>query len=173
MHKKSQKANLLIIGMICLIIAGIWLFKNMNNDKGAAVLAVPSDFELEVTQNIDMDKLKSYGLPIIIDFGSDSCVSCKVMAPILALLNSELRGRAIVRFVDVWKYNKLANGFPVRVIPTQIFVDKDGRNYIPSDAVSKVSGFNYAEIGGAKFTYHEGGLEEEVLRQILAEMGMK
>ncbi|OLN32939.1 Thioredoxin [Desulfosporosinus metallidurans] len=39
----------------------------------------------------------------MIDFGADSCVPCKEMAPVLKKLNTEMQGKAIVKFVDVWK----------------------------------------------------------------------
>lgn len=52
------------------------------------------DFSLYVTEKIDLEKLKSYGLPIIIDFGADSCIPCKEMAPVLLELNAGLRGKA-------------------------------------------------------------------------------
>ena len=42
------------------------------------------DFFLEVTEPLDFDRLKSYGLPIMIDFGADSCAPCKEMAPVLS-----------------------------------------------------------------------------------------
>ncbi len=58
------------------------------------------NFELEA-EAIDLDALKTYGLPIIIDFGSDSCIPCQQMAPVLKTMNAAMRGKAIVKFVDV------------------------------------------------------------------------
>jgi thioredoxin 1 len=48
-------------------------------------------------------EIKSYGVPFVIDFGSDSCIPCKEMAPVLETLHEEFQGKAIVHFVDVWK----------------------------------------------------------------------
>jgi thioredoxin 1 len=62
-----------------------------------------ADFSLFVTEPIDFDRLTSYGIPIMIDFGADSCVPCKEMSPVLKKLNAELQGKAIIRFIDVWK----------------------------------------------------------------------
>ena len=53
------------------------------------------------------------------------------MAPILVALHDELRGKAIIRFVDVWKYRDLAEDIPLQVIPTQIFFDADGKPLRP------------------------------------------
>ncbi len=49
------------------------------------------------------------GFPIIIDFGADSCIPCKEMAPVLKKLNEEWQGKVIVKFVDVWKYPDAAD----------------------------------------------------------------
>ena len=111
---------------------------------------------------------------MIIDFGSDSCDPCKAMAPELKKINEEMQGNAIVKFVDVWKHTSAANGFPVQVIPTQIFINADGTPYIPSDKI-KIEFIKYSakDTGKHVFTAHQGGLTEEEMKAILAEMGVK
>ena len=88
-----------------------------------SVITDHPDFELEA-KSIDLEKLRTYGLPIIIDFGADSCIPCKEMAPVLKKLNAEMRGSVIVKFVDVWKNGGAADGFPIQVIPTQLFLQR-------------------------------------------------
>ena len=96
---------------IILAVTSIWFIK--NNDK--KFLADPNqllaDFSLHAS-SIDLEKLKSFGLPILIDFGADSCIPCKKMAPVLAELNRKYQGKVIIKFVDVWKYPEAAKGFP-------------------------------------------------------------
>ena len=41
------------------------------------------------------------GRPTVADFGARSCIPCKKMAPILAELEHELKGRGNVLFTDV------------------------------------------------------------------------
>lgn len=67
------------------------------------------------------------GRPTLVDFGARSCIPCKKMAPILAQLEKEYRGRANVIFIDVWKDNKVAVPYRVQMIPTQIFFDAKGK----------------------------------------------
>ncbi|BAE85931.1 hypothetical protein DSY4142 [Desulfitobacterium hafniense Y51] len=132
-----------------------------------------SDFALHVTQELDLEKLKSYGVPIIIDFGADSCIPCKEMAPVLKELNEELQGRAIVKFVDVWKYKKLAKGYPVNLIPTQIFIDAEGKPYQPqAPEAIQMNLYTLRETEEHVFTTHEGSLSKEQLLNILEEMGL-
>jgi len=130
------------------------------------------DFSLYVTESLDLEKLKSYGLPIMIDFGADSCVPCKEMAPILKDLNARLQGKVIIRFVDVWKNPNLAEGYPIRVIPTQMFFDSEGEPYRPSDPdASGMLMYVLKDTQEHVFTAHEGGMTEEMILQGLREMG--
>lgn len=66
-------------------------------------------------------------LPRMVDLGADKCIPCKKMAPILAELKSEYAGRAVIDFIDVWRDPKAGEPYGVRVIPTQVFFDRDGK----------------------------------------------
>lgn len=173
--KPRNKRTLKIIVplLIICVIAGIWFIKNSQNDVVSESGHSP-DFALNVTEALDLEQLKSYGLPIIIDFGADSCIPCKEMAPVLSALNAELQGKAIVRFVDVWKYPELAQNYPISVIPTQIFFDSDGNPYTPTDANAiPLNKYSYKDTNEHAITTHEGGLTKEQLVSILNEMGLK
>lgn len=67
------------------------------------------------------------GTVTVVDLGASYCVPCKLMAPILKEVEREYKGRAAVIFVDVTKNETLARNLGVRVIPTQIFYDRTGR----------------------------------------------
>ncbi len=132
------------------------------------------DFALHVTEKIDLEKLKSYRLPIVIDFGADSCIPCKQMAPVLKELNEELQGKAIIKFVDVWKYRDLAEGYPISLIPTQILIDANGKPYSPENPEAmQLKLYSTKDTGEHVFTAHEGGLTKEQLLSMLKEMGLK
>jgi len=182
---KGKLLKIVILAGIVLAVAGIWIFK--NTDKGSEPLPAPTvnpnsenlvtpnndeDFVLEAT-SIDLDALKGYGMPIIIDFGADSCIPCKEMAPVLKTLNAEMSGKAIIKFVDVWEYGEAANDFPIQVIPTQVFISADGTPYVPSDDIEiQFDMYSYTDTGEHAFTVHQGGLTEEQFRAILADMGV-
>jgi len=88
-------------------------------------------------------------LPRVVDLGADKCVPCKKMAPILAELKKEYEGRVIVDFIDVWKNPAAGQPYGIRVIPTQIFFDADGREvwrhegFLPKEEFLK----KFAELG--------------------------
>lgn len=170
--KRQNLVRIIASVLIVLVVAGIWFIKN-SSEKESIDGADNPDFELEAT-TLDLDQLKSYGLPIVIDFGSDNCIPCKEMAPVLKELNSELRGKVIVKFVDVWKYPNLAEGFPISVIPTQLFFDSEGEPYVPSDPQGM--GMKLYQKNDTKehiYTAHEGGMTKEQFMNVLSEMGME
>lgn len=96
------------------------------------------------------------------------------MAPVLEELNQELRGKAIVKFVDVWKYQNLAQGYPITVIPTQLLFDAKGNPYTPKDAKAmQLNLYSSNDTNKHIFTTHEGGITKEQLLAMLKEMGLK
>jgi len=171
--KKGMAVKIIIPILLVCVIVGIWAVKNNKKDTDA-VGSDNADFALHVTEKVDIEKLKSYGIPIIIDFGADSCIPCKEMAPVLKELNAELQGKAIIRFVDVWKYQDFAEGYPISVIPTQIFIDASGKPYTPKDAeASQMKIYSSKDTGEHVFTAHEGGITKEQLLSELKKMGLK
>ena len=187
--KKSLILKILLVVAIVLAITAIWLVKTgkTTTEKAAQETAVAEateseavsqteaqvdDFALEA-EAIDLAALFSYKLPIIIDFGSDSCIPCQEMAPVLKSANADYQGKAIIKFVDVWKYTDAANNFPVQVIPTQVFFNADGTPYVPSEGLGIEFGF-YSTKDTQKhvFTIHQGGLTAEQMDKILADMGV-
>lgn len=118
---KKRLLRILVPVLIAITLTVIWKVKThptptaIDEDTGKI-----EDFVL-ATSSVNLDKLKEYKMPIIIDFGSDSCIPCQQMAPVLEVMNEEMQGKAIIKFVDVWKYQDAAKDFPVQVIPTQVF----------------------------------------------------
>ena len=174
---KKKLIRIIIPICIVLVVAGIWMAKNTG--KGVEALEnqttplLEEEFRLEVDA-IDLESLLAYGLPMIIDFGADSCDPCKAMAPVLIKLNSEMQGKAIIKFVDVWKNKDAANDFPIQVIPTQVLINADGTPYVPSDTMNiKFDMYTYKETNEHAFTVHQGGLTEKQMRAILTDMGVE
>ena len=85
-------------------------------------------------------------LVTFVEIGSVKCIPCKAMQPIMKAVEEEYKGQVKIVFHDVWtpegKYE--AAIYYYRVIPTQIFLDKNGKEYFrhegffPKDEVVKV-----------------------------------
>lgn len=190
--------KILVPAVIVLIVAGIFIIKNassfgkkgeseqINSEQAAEQVDdtgllqgnddidfSSAEFALDATNNLDMDKILSYGLPVIIDFGADSCIPCKEMAPVLEELNEELRGKVIVKFVDVWENADVSQSVPIRVIPTQFFFDKNGKPYVPESPDAGFIMYEHQETGVHVFTAHEGGMTKDQILAVLKELGVE
>lgn len=179
----SKAFKILVPVLIIAVIIGLYFFKNpIGKPAGPTVDPVKgvyasAEFDLDATNDFDLEKTLSHGLPVIIDFGADSCEPCKLMAPLLVELNQELRGKAVIKFVDVWKNNKAAGDMPLQAIPTQFFFNADGKPYVPADidAAAK-NGFIMYEIrdtGEHVYTVHQGFIGKDEMLEVLKEMGME
>jgi thioredoxin 1 len=73
------------------------------------------------------------GAPIVtfVEIGSVRCSPCKRMQPIMKEIEEECAGKVKVVFYDVWTPEGKPYGqkYGIRVIPTQVFLDKDGKEY--------------------------------------------
>lgn len=190
-EEEKKKSNGILIKvsvpvLIVLVVIGIFIYKRAEESKTDALAQTETDVsEQEETSEdslpleisfVDLEEIKSYGVPFVIDFGSDSCVPCKEMAPVLAILHEEFKGDAIVHFVDVWKNQTAATDFPVSVIPTQIFYNADGTPFVPSEELSQEIEFTLYGSNTTNehlFTVHQGGVTEDQMRKIFAEMGVE
>ncbi len=174
MNKKKLLIRILVPILIAITLTAIWRVKthptltsiDENKEKN-------EDFVLAAS-SINLEELKEYKLPIIIDFGSDSCIPCQEMAPVLETMNEDMPGKAIIKFVDVWRYKDAATNFPVRVIPTQLIFDSEGKPYTPSEEIGiEFTMYSTKDTGEHVYTVHQGGLTEEQMREILKDMGVE
>ena len=179
---KKKIIKILIHIIILIIVAGIWMIKNtgkeLKNDDKKVVQNNEGDnnpdFDFDVTEELDMEKLKEYGLPILIDFCSDGCEPCRRIHPILVKLNNELKGKAIIKYVDVDKYQNVAADYPIRVVPTQVLFDSDGNPFNSENAEElQLTMYYLRETEEHALTVHEGFMTEEDLLTLLKEMGLE
>ncbi|MBI3947725.1 MAG: thioredoxin family protein [Armatimonadetes bacterium] len=70
------------------------------------------------------------GLPRLVDLGAGQCIPCKMMTPILGELRREQAGKLEVVFIDVWKNPDAGEKYGIRSIPTQVFCDAAGKEFL-------------------------------------------
>jgi thioredoxin 1 len=70
-------------------------------------------------------------LVTFVEIGSVNCIPCKAMQPIMKAVEEEFNGQVKIVFHDVWtsKGKVDAAKYNIRVIPTQVFLDKDSKEY--------------------------------------------
>ncbi|WP_310322015.1 thioredoxin family protein [Hydrogenophaga palleronii] len=67
------------------------------------------------------------GKPTVIEFGANACVSCREMKPVLAALAQSHGDRITVLDLDILKERHLIRQNQIRLMPTQVFFDAQGR----------------------------------------------
>jgi thioredoxin 1 len=66
-------------------------------------------------------------LPKMWDFGSEKCIPCKTMKEILDPMMVDYKGKVDVRIINVYEDKERTQQFRISVIPTQIFIDAEGK----------------------------------------------
>lgn len=99
---------------------------------------------------INLQTLMAKRVPVLLEFGRGWCIPCKYMKPILDDTSKAYAGKAIVMTVDMDANKDLVRDFRVRMMPTQVFLMPDGK----------------------EFFRNEGTLEREQIAQVFAKMGL-
>lgn len=73
--------------------------------------------------NLDFSKHKV----TFIELGADRCIPCRAMQPIMKELAEKYEGIMQVVFYDVWKDPAPARKYGIQLIPTQVFIDQNGK----------------------------------------------
>jgi thiol-disulfide isomerase/thioredoxin len=81
--------------------------------------------EVLTTNRLDVDFSK-YQVTFL-ELGADRCVPCKRMQPIMKEIAAMFPDRVQVIFYDVWKDSAPAMKYRIQLIPTQVFLDQQGR----------------------------------------------
>jgi thioredoxin 1 len=77
----------------------------------------------------DYSKIPEKGKITLIDLGAATCIPCKMMAPVLEKVKKRFAGKAAVIVIDIRYDRDQAQRFQLRAIPTQIFFDKEGKEF--------------------------------------------
>lgn len=89
-------------------------------------------------------------VPTMLELGSEGCIPCEQMIPVMAALREEYPGKIAIEFHDVREDQTMARRYNIRLIPTQIFLTADGEEYFR----------------------HEGFLPKEEIEGIFRQMGV-
>jgi thioredoxin 1 len=99
---------------------------------------------------IDLKALLAKGRPVLLEFGRGWCKPCKYMKPILNDMAKAYAGKAIVTTVDMDANAQLVRAFRIRMMPTQVFLRPDGK----------------------EFHRNEGTMERDQIMQVFSKMGV-
>jgi thioredoxin 1 len=95
----------------------------------ALISLVLSGCSQEADINDALNNAKKEGRMVMLELGSLGCRPCEQMKPVMEKLRTNYGGKLEVFFVDVRKDRDTAQKFGVYVIPTQVFLDKNGKEF--------------------------------------------
>ena len=155
-ENKFMQNNIKLITVFLLsvyITAGCSGQKNEMTKSLLQMQPVETDSTEQYSQNSQEKSNPKSPLVTFIELGSVKCIPCKMMQPIMDEIKKEYPDQVKVEFYDVWKEKgkPYAVKYSIRVIPTQIFLNKNGEEYFR----------------------HEGFFPKEELVEVLKKQGVK
>jgi thioredoxin 1 len=81
-----------------------------------------------IASNVVEGDEQTSALITFVELGSVNCIPCKKMQPVMKAIEEKYGEQIKVVFYDVWKpeQSKYAQEYGIRLIPTQVFLDKNG-----------------------------------------------
>ena len=139
MNKKTLTSLLAAAAALAVLLAGPACEPNASSGEPAAPVTAVSapaspdaakaqsaaEGTVLVTDNLNIDFSKH--LITFIELGADKCIPCKAMQPIMKEIAAEYKGQVQVIFYDVWKNPEPGRKYGIQLIPTQVFIDKTGK----------------------------------------------
>jgi thioredoxin 1 len=111
-----MQTTLIVLGLLVAAFV-ISRFIAMRKIKNTPMMA---DHEKILTLTDKNFQQQTKNKIVLVDFWASWCAPCRMMAPVLNDISSELSGNSHVGKVDIQQYQSLANKFKVRSIPTLI-----------------------------------------------------
>ena len=117
-----MQTTLIVIGVV---IVAIFIFRTiaMAKIKNTPLVADHAKVLTLTEQNFQQQTKNKV---VLVDFWATWCAPCRMMAPVLNDVATELNGNSHVGKVNIQQYQSLANQFKVRSIPTLILF-KNGK----------------------------------------------
>jgi thioredoxin 1 len=72
---------------------------------------------------------KSAAKITFVELGSVNCIPCRQMQPVMKSIEEKYGEQVKVVFHDVWKDKAPAQEYGIQLIPTQVFLDENGKEF--------------------------------------------
>lgn len=121
--------NSAITAALLIAVVAVFAAKQNLNKPADLVQPPPTEATAPVVTPVETTSAPDQpaALPRLVDLGADKCTPCKMMAPILAEMKTTYANQLQVEFIDVWKNPDAGEQYAIRIIPTQIFFDAQGK----------------------------------------------
>ncbi|MGK7311193.1 MAG: thioredoxin [Candidatus Longimicrobiales bacterium M2_2A_002] len=140
----EQKRRATVMCQFCTTVNRVDLARADEKPRcGECGKPILLDRPVKVTDETFEKTIKGTDVPVVVDFYADWCQPCKMMAPLLDQLASDMRGELLVAKLDTDSNPTMAVHYGIRGIPTLI-VFRDGREWkrqtgvVPPDRLAEM-----------------------------------
>lgn len=111
-----MKKIILAVALLATLLNAGWFQSKSIQESGEPML-----------QATPFNKIQSKigKTPIMMEFGATSCLYCQKMGRILYKIKQQ-NPKSNIYFVNIYKDMDIAKKFGIKMIPTQVYLDKDG-----------------------------------------------
>jgi len=123
--KATSKTGVVVL--LIAAIAAVFALKRGNSRDTQSPNTDASASTAPATAGMAAATEMVHGLPRLVDLGSDRCIPCKMMIPVLDQLTKEHAGQLSVEFLNVRENPAEGAKYGIKLIPTQILYDAAGK----------------------------------------------
>ena len=113
-----MSTTMIIIVAVIALLASLYIMARIRMKN----IPVVADNEMILTLTDKNFRHQTKDRLVLVDFWASWCAPCRMMAPVLIDVASELAGSSHVGKVNIEQYQSLAQKFQVRNIPTLILL---------------------------------------------------
>lgn len=121
----NNAAKIIIVAVLLIAVGSVIAIKKYNSNQQTTQRTAPEPAVVEAAK--EAAPATADAVPHLLDLGAGKCVPCKMMMPVLEQLKQDYAGQLKVTFIDVWENPDAGNQYGIRMIPTQIFLDAQGK----------------------------------------------
>ena len=111
----DKRRNVLKLIIIPLVLLSISLFACKSEDR-----KIETNKPVNDTTHVKVT---------FVELGSVNCIPCRQMQPVMKSIEEKYKGQVKVVFHDVWKDKATARKYGIQLIPTQVFLDENGKEF--------------------------------------------
>lgn len=139
-----MKYNLFVIFALTILLSCGKQVQEGAKNNSKSVQAAQNDTKKNNEPKTEAISNSGEAIVTFIELGSVNCIPCKKMQPIMKSIEQKYGEQVKVIFYDVNKEPDRAGEYKIQLIPTQVFLDKNGKEiyrhegYYPEKEIDKL-----------------------------------
>ena len=119
----NKSTRIIIVFVVLAAAVGVLLVKQIGRTSSSASDSTPTAGSAETTGTTE----STVPLPRLVDLGGTGCPTCVALAPVIDGIERDFAGQLEVQKVNIIEDPEAGRLFDVRVIPTLVFMDAQGK----------------------------------------------